>query len=64
MIEERVLAEYDRVREGQGQGVAEGRTSAPRPLREEAPLPAPDLRGQTLEEVEELHLRDSFWTVT
>jgi stage V sporulation protein G len=65
MIEERVLEEYDRVREGRGEAPECRRVSAPRPLREAEPLPAPpELEEQTLEEVEELHMRDSFWTVT
>jgi stage V sporulation protein G len=63
MIEDRVLLEYDRVREERGESPGQRRASES--SREaEPPPPPPELAEQTLEQVEELHLRDSFWTVT
>jgi len=65
MIEEKVLAEYDRVREERGEPPAERGERALRvavPGEEEtAPLAAAP--EKSLEEIEEMHLRDSFWTV-
>jgi stage V sporulation protein G len=69
MIEDKVLAEYDRVLMERGeQPVDRGERVATllRPgNRDEAEAPgiaaAPD---KTLEEIEEMHLRDSFWSVT
>ena len=62
MIEDKVLGEYERV-------LAERGESLPQPLARErgaddvaAPPPMPAAE-RTLEEVEEMHLRDSFWTV-
>jgi stage V sporulation protein G len=66
MIEDKVLAEYDRVLAERGDQPAERGTR---------PVHAPESEGQiapalaaapekSLEEVEEMHLRDSFWTVT
>jgi stage V sporulation protein G len=68
MIEEKVLAEYDRVLGERGEAPAERGERAlrapaandaeeqPRPLAAAAP-------EKSLEEIEEIHLRDSFWTV-
>jgi stage V sporulation protein G len=66
MIEDRVLLEYDRVREERGESPGQRRLAEPPTSREagQAPPPPAELAEQTLEEVEELHLRDSFWTVT
>jgi stage V sporulation protein G len=72
MIEEKVLEEYDRVLEDRGEPRAErGERAlrAPSEGEEElhslaaaapAPVPVPE---KSMEEVEEIHLRDSFWTV-
>lgn len=66
MIEEKILAEYDRVLAERGEEPADRGARATRLSSEgeeaaEAPgLAAPE---KTLEEVEEMHLRDSFWTV-
>jgi stage V sporulation protein G len=67
MIEDRVLAEYDRVLEERGEPPADrGERAAvrPRPAAVEAEerslAAAPE---KSLEEVEEMHLRDSFWSV-
>ncbi len=66
MIEDKVLAEYDRVLEDRGE---------PRADRGERALRSPASAGgaeghslaaaaeKSLEEVEEMHLRDSFWNV-
>jgi len=65
-IEEKVLAEYDRVLQDRGDPPANRGERALRP-------PVPEGAGaeghalaaaeKTLEEVEEIHLSDSFWTV-
>jgi stage V sporulation protein G len=64
MIEDRVLAEYDRILQERGEPAAERGERALRPLPEEVPaghgLAAAE---KSMEEVEEMHLRDSFWTV-
>ena len=66
MIEDKVLAEYDRVREERGEPPAERgeRAVRPQPLAVEAQerslAAAPE---KSLEEVVEMHLRDSFWNV-
>jgi stage V sporulation protein G len=68
MIEDKVLGEYERILTDRGEkmpqiamsslgGVGEIPTS-----REGMPIAAAP--EKTLEEVEEMHLRDSFWTVT
>ena len=63
-LEEQILSEYDRVLSGQTSG--EGRGSSPQapPEKEESPK-APQteepLEQKSLEEVAEMHLRDSFW---
>jgi stage V sporulation protein G len=65
MIEDKVLAEYDRVRAERGEPAADrgerGLRIQPSVSEEEVPLAASP--EKTLEEVEEIHLRDSFWTV-
>jgi stage V sporulation protein G len=65
MIEDKVLAEYDRVLEERGEPPAErGERSVRLPAAGEAEerslAAAPE---KSLEEVEEMHLRDSFWSV-
>jgi stage V sporulation protein G len=71
MIEEKVLTEYDRVLEERGEPRAERGERAlrapsedeePHSLAAAAPAPAP-VQEKSMEEVEEIHLRDSFWTV-
>ena len=68
MIEEKVLSEYDRVREERGEPPAErGERSlrAPSADDEESNNLAAAVPPQekSMEEVEEIHLSDSFWTV-
>jgi stage V sporulation protein G len=68
MIEEKVLAEYDRALEERGEAPAERgeRAVSPRGVGEpEQPhsLAAAAAPEKSLEEIEEIHLRDSFWTV-
>jgi stage V sporulation protein G len=74
IIEEKVLAEYDHALEERGEAPADRGERAQR--APSAVLPGTDGAGEaepphaiaaapekSLEEVEELHLRDSFWTV-
>ncbi len=66
MIEDRVLAEYDRVLEERGEpradrGERASRSPVPAGAAEEHALAASP--EKSLEEVEEMHLRDSFWNV-
>lgn len=66
MIEESILAEYDRVLGDRGEapadrGVRAARLTSDSPGAE--PLAAAPPPEKTLEEIEEMHLRDSFWTV-
>ncbi len=67
LIEEKVLAEYDRVLVERGDSPAERGERASRPplVVEGGGMEAPGLVAaeKTLEEVEEIHLSDSFWTV-
>jgi stage V sporulation protein G len=69
MIEDRVLGEYERILSDRGErmpqvaslaGDGEPRISASEGLGVVAAAPP----ERTLEEVEDFHLRDSFWTVT
>lgn len=69
MIEDQVLAEYDRVLQERGEQPAERGTRASLnggsdrgedAVHEIAAAPP----EKSLEEVEEMHLRDSFWSVT
>jgi stage V sporulation protein G len=75
MIEDRILAEYDRVLLERGEAPVERGERATRAADpaagnggHEVSSPRQDEarqdREKTLEEVEELHLRDSFWSVT
>jgi stage V sporulation protein G len=80
VIEEKVLAEYDRALEERGEAPADRGERAQRapvsPMpampaipaepdhaADEAPRSIAAAPDKSLEEVEELHLRDSFWTV-
>jgi len=68
MIEEKVLAEYDRALEERGEAPADRgeralRVPAAHDDAEEPRALAAAAPEKSLEEVEELHLRDSFWTV-
>ena len=71
MIEDKVLAEYDRALQDRGEPPAERGERAQRisPSGDEEPLgiaaapPIPVAPEKSLEEIEEMHLRDSFWTV-
>jgi len=64
-IEEKVLAEYDRVLQERGDPPANRGERALRPVAEVAGTDghAVAAADKTLEEVEEIHLSDSFWTV-
>jgi len=73
MIEDRILAEYDRVLQERGEAPVDRGERAVRAVEPEAgsggresspPLAQKEDREKTMEEVEELHLRDSFWSVT
>ena len=79
MIEDKVLGEYERILTDRGEpmlpiavssavasprpalAMADAPASAPAPAAVAEPLPPQE---KTLEEIEEMHLRDSFWTVT
>lgn len=67
MIEEKVLGEYHRVLAERGEEpVVSMEASADgeeRPLAAGAAGPAGPPADKSLEEVQEMHLRDSFWTV-
>lgn len=64
MIEEKVLGEYDRVLGEQGDrplsSMSEMDGEARQPLAASPVAPAAE---KSLEEIQEMHLRDSFWTV-
>lgn len=66
MIEDKVLGEYERILTDRGEKMPQIATSSlagnGEIPREGMPLAAAS--EKTLEEVEEMHLRDSFWTVT
>jgi len=66
MLEDQILAEYDRVLSGQGSGEVRDSSQPvpPPPVREELPAAGQTeepLEKKSLEEVAEMHLRDSFW---
>jgi stage V sporulation protein G len=69
VIEEKVLAEYDRALGERGEAPADRgeraalRAPAANGAEEPLPLAAAAAPEKSLEEVEEIHLRDSFWTV-
>ncbi len=68
MIEDKVLGEYERILGERGERMPQVASLAgegeirPSPSVSLAAAPPPPER--TLEEVEDFHLRDSFWTVT
>ncbi len=64
-IEDKVLAEYDRVLQERGDPPAQRGERALRPIADGAGAEghAVIAAEKTLEEVEEIHLSDSFWTV-
>jgi stage V sporulation protein G len=67
MIEGKVLTEYERILSDRGEHMAHGDGEMTRPpisIGETGPIVAAAGRERTLEEVEEMHLRDSFWNVT
>jgi stage V sporulation protein G len=66
MIEDKVLAEYDQVLEERGEPPADRGERAqrvPASLGEGAEHSLAASAEKSLEEVEEIHLRDSFWNV-
>ncbi len=74
MIEDKVLAEYDHALQDRGEPPAERGERAQRISHtgDEVPMgiaaaasaaSAPVVPEKSLEEIEEMHLRDSFWTV-
>lgn len=66
MIEDKVLGEYERVLGERGETMPHAASTAPREASsyENAGIAASAVPAaeKTLEEVEEMHLRDSFWT--
>lgn len=68
MIEGKVLGEYERILSERGEHPAPVDGDGTRPpigIGEAGPIvAAASGRERTLEEVEEMHLRDSFWNVT
>jgi stage V sporulation protein G len=59
MIEESVLTHYERALDGEAAGAAPAVEQA----HGQEPAPAGEAAGEhTLDEIAELHLRDSFWT--
>lgn len=75
MIEDKVLGEYERILAERGEEMPQIAVSAIpaaagdsgiRPSHQGMPqgMPIAAAPEKTLEEVEEMHLRDSFWTVT
>jgi hypothetical protein len=65
MIEDRVLAEYEQALSGEERVVEPVPAEAERPIetveRAKTEEEQESLEGKTLEEVAEIHLRDSFW---
>jgi stage V sporulation protein G len=71
MIEDKVLGEYERILGERGERMPQAASlgvgdngSSPVPVEIAAEIAAAPPIEKTLEEVEEMHLRDSFWTVT
>lgn len=64
MIEDKVLGEYERILSERGEALPQ--TVARDEHVEALPVAAAPVMTQdrTLEEIEEIHLRDSFWSVT
>lgn len=64
MIEGLVLTEYDRLlRERAGEAPATAKETKKKTPETKNEEPIEETSEKTLEEVEEIHLRDSFWTV-
>lgn len=73
MIEDKVLAEYDHALQDRGEPPAERGERAlrvsqpsegePMGIAAAASAAPPPIPEKSLEEIEEIHLRDSFWTV-
>lgn len=64
MIEDKVLGEYERVLGERGETLSQ---PLARDRADAVPMSGPMggvTSDKTLEEIEEMHLRDSFWTVT
>jgi len=64
MIEDKVLGEYERVLGERGETLSQ---PLARDRADSMPMSGPMggvTSDKTLEEIEEMHLRDSFWTVT
>jgi hypothetical protein len=74
MIEEKILGEYERILNDRGErmpqaasmvvGDGDGASVPVSPVAMTEIAPPPAAAEKTLEEIEEMHLRDSFWTVT
>ena len=74
VIEEQILEEYERTVDGGGEaeprrqpralgsGAVRGEEPAAQGVAAPEEAPSEDPEGKTLEEIAELHLRDSFWT--
>jgi stage V sporulation protein G len=63
MIEDKVLGEYERILGERGERMPQAASAVSGDEAEVAAPPRP-VSEKTLEEIEEMHLRDSFWTVT
>jgi stage V sporulation protein G len=69
MIEEQVLGEYERILSGRGESMESVRPLGGGEEMEERPMAAAPAAvpaassEKSLDEVQEMHLRDSFWTV-
>lgn len=64
MIEDKVLGEYERVLGERGESMPQT-LARERGVDETSVAPPPVAASErTMEEVEEMHLRDSFWSVT
>jgi stage V sporulation protein G len=64
MIEDKVLGEYERVLGERGESLPQPTARVERASSDDE-LPGGGMASEkTMEEVEEMHLRDSFWTVT
>jgi len=68
MIEDKVLGEYERILGERGERMPQvasaGATEAASVRIPDASLPVAPPPERSLEEIEEMHLRDSFWSVT
>jgi stage V sporulation protein G len=71
MIEDKVLGEYERILNERGERMPQAAVLGDRDDNDVALPPAgleiaaqPAASEKTLEEIEEMHLRDSFWSVT